>query len=85
MYADYLRSHFSFSPPKLLRAEAEAPCTRFDGPGALRSLISLSALPFTKFLACATNLSSSTVTGSDKVAYPMLKHLPCFSMGFYLF
>ena len=29
-----------------------------------------------EFLAAASNLSSSTVTGPEKVAYPMLKHLP---------
>ena len=29
-----------------------------------------------EFLAAATSLSSSTATGPDKVAYPMLKHLP---------
>ena len=29
-----------------------------------------------EFLAAASNLSSSTATGPDKVAYPMLKHLP---------
>ena len=29
-----------------------------------------------EFLSAASNLSSSTATGLDKVAYPMLKHLP---------
>ena len=29
-----------------------------------------------EFLAAASNLSSSTATGPDKVSYPMLKHLP---------
>ena len=40
--------------------------------------------PFTlaEFLAAASNLSSSTATGPDKVAYPMLKHLPCSGMSF---
>ena len=42
--------------------------------------------PFTlaEFLASASNLSSSTATGPDKVAYPMLKHLPCSGMDFLL-
>ena len=42
--------------------------------------------PFTlvEFLAAASNLSSSTATGPDKVAYPMLKHLPCSGMDFLL-
>ena len=30
----------------------------------------------------ASNLSSSTTTGPDKVAYPMLKHLPRYGMDF---
>ena len=37
-----------------------------------------------KFLAAATNLSSSTATGPDKVAYPVLKHLSCSDMDFLL-
>ena len=40
--------------------------------------------PFTlaQFLAVAFNLSSSTATGPDKVAYPMLKHLSLSDMDF---
>ena len=37
-----------------------------------------------EFFAAASNLCSSTATGSDKVAYPMLKHLPRFGMDFLL-
>ena len=37
-----------------------------------------------KFLAAASNLSSSTATGPDKVAYPMLKHLPSSGIDFLL-
>ena len=37
-----------------------------------------------EFLAAASNLSSSTATGPDKVAYPMLKHLPRSGMEFLL-
>ena len=42
--------------------------------------------PFTlaEFLAAASNLSSSTATGPDKVAYLMLKHLPRSDMDFLL-
>ena len=39
----------------------------------------------TELLAAASNLSSSIAIGSDKVAYPMLKHLPCFGMDFLLY
>ena len=37
-----------------------------------------------EFLAAASNLSSSTATGPDKVVYPMLKHLPCSGMDLLL-
>ena len=37
-----------------------------------------------EFLAAASNLSSSSATGPDKVAYPMLKHLPRSGMDFLL-
>ena len=37
-----------------------------------------------EFLAAASNLSWSTATGPDKVAYPMLKHLPRSGMDFLL-
>ena len=36
----------------------------------------------TEFHATASNQSSSTATGPDKVAYPMLKHLPRSGMDF---
>ena len=36
-------------------------------------------------LAAASNLFSSTATGPDKVAYPMLKHLPRSGMDFLLY
>ena len=37
-----------------------------------------------EFHAAASNLSSSTATGTDKVAYPMLEHLPRSGMDFLL-
>ena len=37
-----------------------------------------------EFLAAASNLSSSTATGPEKVAYPMLKHLSRSGMDFLL-
>ena len=43
-----------------------------------------SAFSSTEFFAAASNLSSSTATGPDKVAYPMLKHLPRPGMDFFL-
>ena len=41
-----------------------------------------SPFTFAEYLAAASNLSSSTATGPDKVAYPMLKHLPRSGMDF---
>ena len=37
-----------------------------------------------EFLAAASNLSSSTATGPEKVAYPMLKHLLRSDVDFFL-
>ena len=37
-----------------------------------------------EFFAATSNLFSSTATGPDKVAYPMLKHLPRSGMNFFL-
>ena len=39
----------------------------------------------TKLFAAASNLSFSTATGPDKVAYPILKHLPRSDMDFLLY
>ena len=48
------------------------------------SLVLLLSLSSAEFLAAASNLSSSTATGPDKVAYPMLKHLPRSGMDLLL-
>ena len=44
-----------------------------------------SSFSFAEFLAAASNLSLSSTTGPDKVAYPMLKHLPCSGIDFLLY
>ena len=44
-----------------------------------------SAFTLAEFLAAAFNLSSSTATGPDKVAYSMLKHLSRSGMDFLLY
>ena len=70
---------------KLCVAEPEATFSSSVEPRALRSLIPLSSPLFPRrIFAAATNISSSTATGSDKVAYLLLKHLPLFGMGFLL-
>ena len=48
-----------------------------ESPSSFCSLFSLA-----EFFAAATRLLSYTATGPDKVAYPMLKHLPRSGMSF---
>ena len=86
VYAAYLRSHFSVSQPKVLRSRARGYLSELrrvtcseESPSSFCSPFSLA-----EFLAAASNLSSSTATGPDKVAYPMLNHLPCSGMDFLL-
>ena len=73
----------------------EIPLFRFSAKGYLSELRratcseeshSSFCSPFSlaEFLAAASNLSSSTGTGPDKVAYPMLKHLPYSGTDFLL-
>ena len=83
-FNDYLISHFPIFQPKTLRSKARgclselrrAICSE-ESHSSLYSLFSPA-----EFLAAATNLSSSTATGLDKVAYPMLKALSSFWHGF---
>ena len=86
VYAAYLRSHFSISQPKTLRSRARGCLTKLRRATCpVESHLSFCS-PFSpaEFLAAASNLSSSTATGPDKVAYPMLKHLPRSGMDFLL-
>ena len=86
VYAAYLRSHFSVSQPMTLRSRARSYLSelrRATCPEESHSSF-CSPLSPTEFLAAASNLSSSTATGPDKVAYPMLKHLPRSGMDFLL-
>ena len=75
VYAAYLRSHFSVSQPKALRSRARGYLTKLRRAKYPVESHSSFCSPFSpaEFLAAASNLSSSTATGSDKVAYPMLK------------
>ena len=86
VYAAYLRSQFSVSEPKALRSRARgylselrrATCSE-ESHLSFRSSFSIA-----EFLSAASNLSLSSATGPDKVAYPMLKHLPRSGMDFLL-
>ena len=84
--AAYLRSHFSFSQPKALRSRARGYLSELRRATSPEECQSFFCSPFSpdKFLAAVSNLFSSTATGPDKVAYPMLKHLPRSGMDFLL-
>ena len=86
VYAAYLRSHFSVSQPKTLRSRARGYLSELRRATCPEKSHSSFCSPFspTELLATASNLSSSTATGPDKVAYPMLKHLPHSSMDLLL-
>ena len=86
VYAAYLRSHFSVSQPKALRSRARGYLTELRRATCPVESHSSFCSPFTlaEFHAAASNLSSSTATGPDKVAYPMLKHLSRSGMDFLL-
>ena len=87
VYATYLRSHFSVSQPKALRSRARSYLTELrQATCSEESHWSFcSPFPPAEFLAAASNLSSSSATGPEKVAYPMLKHLPRSGMNFLLY
>ena len=86
-YTAYLRSDFSVFQPKALRSRARgylselhrATCP-LESHSSFFSLFSPA-----EFHVAASNLSSSTATGPDKVANPMLKHLPRSGMDFFLY
>ena len=86
VYAAYGRSHFFVSQPKALRSRARDYLTELRRATCSVEFHSSFCSPFSpaEFLAAASNLSSSTATGTDKVAYPMLKHLPRSGMDFLL-
>ena len=86
VYAAYMKSPFSISQPKALRSRAKGYRSELCRATCPVESHSSFCSPFsqTKFLAAASNLSSSTATSPDKVAYPMLKHFPRFGMDFLL-
>ena len=87
VYATYLRSHFSVSQPKTLHSRARGYLCELRRATCVVGSHSSFCSPFTlaEFLAAASNLSPTTATGPDKVAYPMLKHLPRSGMDFLLY
>ena len=86
VYAACLRSHFSVSQPKTLCSRARGYLSELCRTSCPEESHSSFCSPFstTEFLVAASNFTSSTATGPDKVAYPMLKHLPHSGMDFLL-
>ena len=86
VYCAYLRSHFFVSQPKALRIRARGYLSEFRRATYPEESHSFFCSLFSpaEFLAAASNLSSSTAIGPNKVAYPMLKHLPRSGMDFLL-
>ena len=86
VFADYLRFHFSVSQPKAQRSRARGnlfELRRATCPEKSHSPF-CSPFPSAEFFAVASDLFLSTATGPDKVAYPVLKHLPRSSTDFLL-
>ena len=85
-YAAYLRSYFSISQPKALRSRARGYLSELSRATFSEEFHTSFCSRFSpaEFLAVASNLSSSTATGPDKVASPMLKHLRRSGMDFLL-
>ena len=86
VYAAYLRSHFSVSQSKALRTRARGYLTQLRRATCPVESHSSFCSPFSpaEFHAAASNLASSTAISPEKVAYPMLKHLPRSGMDFLL-
>ena len=87
VFANYLRSHFSVSQPKDLCSRASGYLSQLHQATCPEESHSSFCSPFhpAEFLAIASNLSLSTATGPNKVANPMLNHLPCSDMDFLLY
>ena len=86
VFNNYLRFHFSVSQPKALCSRATGYLSELCRATCPEESYFFFCSPFSpsEFLAAATNLSLSTATGQHKVAYRMLKHLPCSGMDFLL-
>ena len=83
VYAASLRPHFSVTQPKTLRSRARGYLSELHRATCPDESHSSFCSP-AEFLAAASNLSSSTAIGPDKVAYPTLKHLTRSGMNFLL-
>ena len=87
VYSAHMKSHFSVSQPKALHSRARGYLSELRRATCLEESHSSFCSPFssTELLAAASNFSPSTATGPDKVACPMLKHLPRSGIDFLLY
>ena len=85
-YAHYLKSHFSVSQPKALWSRAKDYLNNLRHSSCPLDIHSsfCSPLLVTEFHTAVASLSSSTSTGPDRIAYPMLRHLPPSGVSFLL-
>ena len=85
-FADYLKSHFSVSQPKALRSRTKGYFSKLRRATCPEESYWCFWSPFShsEFHAAASNLFLSTAAFPDKVAFPMLKHLPRSGMNFLL-
>ena len=86
VFATYLKSHFSVSQPRSLRHRARSYLNQLrHSPCPSNSHSSFcSPLTMEELNAALASLSSSTASGPDRVAYPMLRHLPSSGAEFLL-
>ena len=85
VYAAYLRSYFSVSQPKTLRSRARGYLSELRrATWPVESYSSFCSFLPHRTSCAASNLFPFSATGPDKVAHPMLKHLPRSSMDFLL-
>ena len=87
VFANYLRSRFFVSHSKSLRSRVRSCLSELHRATYPEESYLSFCYPFfpAEFLAAVSNLSLSTATGPDKVAYLMLKHLPRSGMDFLLY
>ena len=78
VYADYLKSHVSVSQPVNLPIKARGYLSEVRWTSCPENFhYSFSSLfTFSEFFVAAANLFFYIAAGPDKVAYPMLKHIP---------
>ena len=86
VFADYSWSHFSDSEPKAIRSRARGYLSELRRATFSEKFYLFFYFRFSsaEFLAAASNVSSFTAIIPNKVAYPMLKHLPCSGTLFVL-